>query len=286
MNYRHIYHAGSYADVLKHSIIMLILESLRRKETGFTFLDTHAGVGMYSLDSLEASKTGEYQNGIAKILQRVEMENRTSGHSCAQTTPACIQTYLDAISFYNKDASCRVYPGSPAVARRCLRLQDTMILSELHKEDIMTLKQNFKHDSQVAVHHTDAYLAMKAFLPPKSGRGLVHIDPPFEENDEYIQIEQALSRALSVWRAGCFMIWHPIKEPKLVERFYKKIQKLGAPHLFVRFGLNEILDETRMNECGVVIINPPWMLSEELETRLLPYLAETLDAHWQLDEIG
>lgn len=286
MNYRHIYHAGSYADVLKHSIIMLILEGFSQKETGFTFLDTHAGVGIYSLDSIEASKTGEYQNGIAKILDRVEKENISGVNAFKENTPRCIKTYLDAIQFYNTDTAYRVYPGSPAVARRCLRQQDTMILSELHKEDILLLKQNFKHDAQVAVHHTDAYLAMKAFLPPKTGRGLVHIDPPFEENDEYIQIEQALTRALGAWRGGCFMIWHPIKENKLVERFYKKIEKLAVPHLLVSFGLNEILDETKMNECGLVIINPPWKLFDALEGELLPYLAETLDAHWQLQARG
>ena len=168
MNYRHKYHAGSFSDVIKHLVLTIIVQALQRKETPFCFLDTHAGIGLYELDSEEAQKKQEYQNGIAKLLLSDE-----------KNFPEEIQQYLFIIKKYNTKDELHFYPGSPFIAESLSREQDQIILCELHKEDINTLKENMPRAKNIAIHHTDGYLGMKAFLPPKQKRGLVLIDPPF-----------------------------------------------------------------------------------------------------------
>jgi 23S rRNA (adenine2030-N6)-methyltransferase len=265
MNYRHCYHAGNFADVLKHVILVVLLQALQRKETPFCFMDTHAGIGLYELQSIEAQKKQEYDNGIGKLFSLD-----------AQQFPSELQTYLSIVKKYNSN-QLDFYPGSPLIAENVLRSQDHMILCELHPEDVQTLKDNFKGSKNTSIHHNDAYLSMKAFLPPSVKRGLVLIDPPFEVTDEFTQIFTALQRAIKHWRGGHFMVWYPIKNKKAVDAFYKDIQSLGVEHLIVEISLNAVIDEGKLSSTGIIIINPPWQSKETIET-LLPILSNTLQA--------
>ncbi len=268
MNYRHLYHAGNFADVLKHTIMIALLRALSKKETPFCFLDTHAGIGLYPLQSIEAQKSREYESGIANLLS---MEN----------APDIIQDYIAIINHFNFD-QLQYYPGSPLIAEQCLRDQDQLILCELHPEDVATLKNNMPRSKNIAIHHTDGYLGMKAFLPPKLKRGLVMIDPPFEVTNEFELITQALQRALIHWQSGHFMIWYPIKNHKAVQTFYKNLRNFEKPILIVEFELNSPAIEGKLSECGIVLINPPWQVGELLASTLLPYLATALNANWKI----
>lgn len=269
MNYRHCYHAGNFADVIKHVVLIVVLQALQRKETPFCFLDTHAGIGLYKLQSEETQKKQEYENGIGQLFS-------------LDTThlPPALQTYLSIIKNYNIDKQLDFYPGSPLIAENIIRPHDQMILCELHPDDVHTLKENFTAAKNVAIHHNDGYLGMKAFLPPAVKRGLVLIDPPFEVTDEFSQLFNALQRALKHWRLGHFVVWYPIKKNATVEKFYADIRSLQIEHLIVHFSLNAFIEEGKLSTCGILLINPPWQVKETLET-ILPVLSQKMQASWE-----
>ncbi len=266
MNYRHCYHAGNFADVVKHAVLVVLLQALQRKDTPFCFLDTHAGIGLYDLQSLQTQKKQEYNNGIAKLF-----------FADTNELPLPLQNYLSVVKKYNANNQLHFYPGSPLIADALLRSQDQMILCELHKEDYQTLKDNFSKRKNSAQHYMDAYCALKAFVPPKLKRGLVLIDPPFEITDEFEQLTNALQRTLKHWRAGHFMIWYPIKNHDAVHSFYHSIRSFNVEHLIIDFKLNEAVEEGKLSACGILLINPPWQVKETIET-LLPYLSSALQA--------
>lgn len=266
MNYRHLYHAGNFADVIKHVVLIVLLQSLKRKETPFCFLDTHAGIGLYELQSEQSQKKREYENGIGKLFSLNE-----------KTLPLILQNYLSIIKKYNIDDHLNYYPGSPCIAKELIRSQDQMILCELHKEDYHTLKDNFFGEKNAGVHLTDGYLAMKAFLPPKQKRGLVLIDPPFEVSDEFEKIFFALERALKHWRSGQFAVWYPIKDQTAVKKFYHSVKLLKTEQLILHFSLNNATEAGKLASCGILFINPPWQLKETLES-VLPILFSALQA--------
>ncbi|OGT43204.1 MAG: hypothetical protein A3F13_03325 [Gammaproteobacteria bacterium RIFCSPHIGHO2_12_FULL_40_19] len=270
MNYRHSYHAGNFADVVKHAILVVLLQSLKRKETPFCFLDTHAGIGLYELQSEQAQKKQEYENGIAKLFAQDK-----------NALPHPIQDYLAVVQKYNAAQQLHFYPGSPIVAEELLRPCDQMILCELHKEDNLTLKENFSGTKNIAAHHMDGYLGMKAFLPPKEKRGLVLIDPPFEATNEFECIFNALQRALKHWRSGHFMVWYPIKNHAALQAFYDDIALLKTENLKIHFSLSEPVEVGKLSSCGILLINPPWQVKEMLENSVLPTLATLLDAKWE-----
>jgi 23S rRNA (adenine2030-N6)-methyltransferase len=200
MNYRHAYHAGNFADVHKHAILALLLAHLRRKETPFHVLDTHAGIGRYDLFGAEAGKTGEYEDGIRKLM----------------TPPLdhpLLAPYLDRVRAENSGDVVHFYPGSPCLIRGSLRQGDRMTLVERHPEDAEILRGLFRRDSQVTLREEDAYQAMKACLPPTERRGLVLIDPPYEVKDEFQRLIKGLGEALKRWPTGIYAIWYPIKSP-------------------------------------------------------------------------
>lgn len=273
MNYRHIYHAGNFADVFKHCILVLLLESLLRKEKPFCYVDTHAGLGIYDLQSLPAQKTLEYLRGISLILN--------CDH---EDIPTEIAPYLAAIKKLNKNVavtkaltgdSMHFYPGSPFVARTMLRSCDRMILMELHQEDVLTLKQEFAQDQQVVVHHYDGYQGLKAFLPPQERRGLVLIDPAFEQKDEFAKVLFSLERALTRWQNGIYAIWYPIKDFTSVDNFLRDLSKTGSHYLVCEMTISK---QTALKEfvgCGMVIVNPPWQIEKALE-KVLPWLWKIL----------
>ncbi|HYD31275.1 MAG TPA: 23S rRNA (adenine(2030)-N(6))-methyltransferase RlmJ [Azospirillaceae bacterium] len=266
MNYRHIYHAGNFADVLKHTVLALLLEHLRRKDTPFVVLDTHAGIGRYDLSSIEAGKTREYESGIARLL-------------AAPDLPPELAPYLDVVRALNPEAGpLRWYPGSPRVARSLMRPSDRLILAELHPEDAVTLKREFRGDRQVAVHHQDAYQSLKAHLPPKEKRSLVLVDPPFETPDEFARMVAGLKAAHKRWPTGQYALWYPIKERALIWRFHQALEDAAIPKtLAVELTILPEDDPFRLSGCGMILVNPPWQLDITLG-RVLPALHRALGA--------
>lgn len=263
MNYRHAYHAGNFADVMKHAAVALVLDSLKRKETPFFVLDTHAGLGAYDLEAPQAEKTGEYLNGIAKVLALPE-------------PPAGLESYLGVIRAWNGSGELRRYPGSPELVRGLMRPQDRMALVELHPEDVQVLRSRFHGDRRVGVHHLDGYTAAKGLLPPAERRGLVLIDPPFEERNEFERLTAALRRVRRLWPTGIVMVWYPIKGRGPVDAFLAAVGKEGGPEtIAAELMLRPADDPFRLNGSGLLVINPPWKLAETLE-ELLPALAAVL----------
>lgn len=265
MNYRHIYHAGNFADVVKHALLTLVIAHLRRKEQAFHIIDTHAGIGCYDLQSVEASKTGEALGGIIKLLD-------------GGALPSVFENYMAAVQAVNPDwPMIHYYPGSPFIARNMLRPQDRLTLVELHPQDAEILKRAFRRDPQVAVHVLDAYTALKAQLPPKERRGLVLIDPPFEVKDEFRRIVKGIGEAMRRWPTGIYGIWYPIKDRDPVERFLAELSGFGKPYFSAELMMFADCDPNRLNGAGLAIINPPWKLDEALEG-LLPLLKDRLGA--------
>jgi 23S rRNA (adenine2030-N6)-methyltransferase len=265
MNYRHAYHAGNFADVVKHAALTLVLDHLRKKDAPFCVVDTHAGIGCYDLKSVEAGKTGESVDGIVRLLGGTPL-------------PSSFDSYLSALRAVNPDwPQLRFYPGSPRIARALLRPDDRLVLVELHPDDARALKREFARDPQVGVHADDAYAALKALLPPKERRGLVLIDPPFEVTDEFQRIVKGLAQALRRWPTGIYGIWYPIKDPDPIERFLGEIINLGRPCLTAELFRYPTDDPLRLNGSGLLLINPPWQLDDTL-AEMLPVLANRLGA--------
>lgn len=268
MNYKHAYHAGCFSDVVKHIILMALLESLKRKEAAFCYIDTHAGTGCYDLFSEFASKSKEYEHGIEKVIQ-------------TENPPPLIKRYINCIHQINNEltdskfASLRYYPGSPLIARHLLRAHDRIVACELQPQEYQALRSTFAGDKQVAVHHTDGFLGLKAFLPPKERRGMVLIDPPYEDPDEFNRIAHSLPIALKRWEAGVYAIWYPIKEKAQIDRFYRTLTThIQHPILAVEVTIFPDLPN-HLNGCGLVIINPPWQLDTTLQ-EVLPWIWNSL----------
>ncbi|ARJ64823.1 lactate dehydrogenase [Magnetospirillum sp. ME-1] len=259
MNYRHAYHAGNFADVMKHATLALAIAALKRKDTPFFALDTHAGIGAYDLEAPQADKTGEYLNGIARVLD-------------APDPPAELEPYLAVVRSWNAGGALRRYPGSPELARGLMRPQDRMALVELHPEDFETLRARFHGDRRVGVHHLDGYTAAKGLLPPAERRGLVLMDPPFEVKNEFERLLAALRRARKLWPTGIYMVWYPIKGREPVDAFLQAIIDQGGPEaMAVEMLLRPATDPFKLNGSGLLVINPPWQLQDNLE-RILPWL--------------
>lgn len=262
MNYRHIYHAGNFADVCKHSLLLSLITSLKRKEAAFCYLDTHAGRGRYLLLTNEAQKTKEYQEGISRLLEEKNL-------------PPELQTYREIVLSFNQ-ANFACYPGSPCLVQALLRNQDRSILTELHPEEFTLLKHEFHKGKQVAVHHLDGYQAVKAFLPPQENRGLLFVDPPFEKNQEFNDILESIQLANKRWHQGIIAIWYPIKERYEIVQFHRKLKNTGIKKILVT-ELCLFPDDTRLrlNGSGMIVINPPWQFEKTAQT-ILTTLAKLL----------
>jgi len=266
MNYRHAYHAGNFADVMKHAILVRVIEYLKRKEKPFRVIDTHAGVGLYSLFSEEAQKTGEWQNGIGRLL--AAPPGSEAGN--------LLQPLLEVVRAVNTAGEMGFYPGSPLIARHLLRKQDRLTAIELHPEDVQLLKQNFGGDHQVRVIELDGWLALGAHLPPKERRGLVLTDPPFEKEGEFTRMVDSLKKAHRRWPTGIYAFWYPVKDRKAVDRFRQALAESGVPDILdVALTIRPPAPEARLDGSGMIVVNPPYVLKEELRV-LLPILAERL----------
>jgi 23S rRNA (adenine2030-N6)-methyltransferase len=259
MNYRHEFHAGNFADVLKHAVLTRILLYLQRKDKPFRYLDTHAGAGLYDLSGPEAARSGEARDGIA--ILRAQPPTGEAGELLAP--------YLAAVA-----ACAPLYPGSPKIAQAFLRRQDKAICCELLPQAFASLRQSLGRDSRVKAVELDGYLALNAFLPPPERRGLVLIDPPFERRDEYERIFDGVSAALRKWAGGIFVIWQPVKEPALVDSFCRALAPLGEG-LRIELQVETPAPGRPLARTGLIVLNPPFVLEEEART-LLPVLAEKL----------
>ncbi len=273
MNYRHAFHAGNHADVLKHLVLSRLLALLGRKEAPLAYLDSHAGVGLYDLAGDQASRTGEWQQGIARLWQ-------------AEDVPDQLVDYLEVIRAMNPDGELRYYPGSPELARLLSREQDRLQLNEKHPEDGQLLKDNMRGDRRVAVHRGEGWHVPRALLPTREKRVLLLIDPPFEQADELERCVQSLNEAHGRMRQAVVALWYPIKDLAQLKRFYRDLQNGAAPKLLrVELYVHAPDEPGRLNGSGLAISNPPWGLEEELR-QLLPWLAEHLaqsQGGWRLD---
>ncbi|MGB8816886.1 MAG: 23S rRNA (adenine(2030)-N(6))-methyltransferase RlmJ [Rhizobiaceae bacterium] len=266
MNYRHAYHAGNFADVFKHVILTRIIEYLKQKDKAFRVIDTHAGIGLYDLDTGEAAKTGEWQSGAAKVL-----DAKFTAKAADLLAP-----WLKAVRSVNSDKTLRKYPGSPKLTKMLLRKQDRLSAIELHPEDARALAKQFEDDYQVRVIELDGWLALGAHLPPKEKRGLVLVDPPFEDPSEFNRIVTGLRGAHARWPGGIYAFWYPIKDRKSVIQFRKDLKATGIPkildtELYIR-GPSPV---PQLDGTGMIIVNPPYTLESELKL-ILPELAAAM----------
>jgi 23S rRNA (adenine2030-N6)-methyltransferase len=278
MNYRHAYHAGNFADVLKHTVLHALIESLQVKPAPFCYIDTHAGSGNYPLEGFEARKTGEHKDGILRLHP-------------AEKVPALLQRWRAGIlGGEGNEDGLKFYPGSPLQVARLLRPNDSAQLCELHAEEAARLRHLLHRDPRMHVHQRDGYEALKALLPPKEKRGLVLIDPPYEAQEaEYKTIEQALKTALQRWPTGIYAVWYPIKLRSQVQPFLRGLQRIGARRV-LRVELLVHPDDSplRLNGSGMAILNAPWNLDDVLREPLRALgdlLAQDKPAETRLDWI-
>lgn len=265
MNYRHAFHAGNHADVLKHTVLALCLAYLNRKEKAWRFIDTHAGAGLYDLTAPEAERSPEWKDGIARLV----------GHGLDAGADAALADYLRTVAAANPAGGLTRYPGSPAVARALARRQDRLTLVELHPQDFKKLDALYAGDIQVKCIALDGWLALGGFVPPKERRGLVLIDPPFEQPGEFERLADGLAKAHKRWADGIYLLWYPLKDTGAVERFCARIAAWGeAPALRAELHVRRPTGET-FDGSGLICVNPPFVLEDEL-ARALPPLARRL----------
>jgi 23S rRNA (adenine2030-N6)-methyltransferase len=279
MNYRHAYHAGNFADVVKHLIVTRIVLYLQRKDQAFRVIDTHAGIGRYDLQGIEAGKTNEWQGGIGRLLD-AKVDAKVA---------ELIQPYLDIVRAENAAGAMRHYPGSPLIVRHLLRRQDRLSALELHREDAEMLSETFAGDIQVRVTELDGWLALGAHLPPKEKRGLVLVDPPFEVAGEFDRLVDGLARAHKRFSGGTFALWYPVKDRQEVRRFVTALRKTGIPKILrTELVIRAPSPEPRLDGTGMIVVNPPYTLEDELRTilpALVKILGETQGADFALDWI-
>lgn len=280
MNYRHAFHAGNFADVVKHTILTRILAYLMKKDAAFRVIDTHAGLGIYDLLGDQAEKTGEWQDGIGRVIH-VKLPGDVS---------ELLAPYLDAVRAQNPEGKLRYYPGSPFVTRHMLRSQDRLMGFELHPIDADRLKENFAGDFQTRITQLDGWDIFGTHLPPKEKRGLVLVDPPFEEKGEFNRMVTSLEKGHKRWPGGIYAYWYPIKEPGEVESYTKALKATGIPKI-LRLELTIRAPSTppRLHGTGMVVVNPPFVLEQEMRV-LLPFLAGLLSdegrGKWSVDWVA
>jgi len=251
MNYRHSYHAGNFADVCKHSLLLVLLNKFLEKPAPFCYIETHSGSGLYDLKSIESEKTLEYQQGISKLLNK-------------NLKLPFLEQYVQLIKNYNKN-ELRFYLGSPLLAAQMLREQDELILNELHPETFAQLKNFLKQDKRIHLHQRDGYEALKALLPPKLKRGLVFIDPAYEmQQKEFSLALEHLLVGLQRWSQATFVLWYPIKHRQMLKNFYQKIKQSNVKKaLAIELWILPPDNELSLNGSGLLVINPPWQFDQQ-----------------------
>lgn len=265
MNYRHAFHAGNFADVIKHALLVLILSHLRRKETPFRVIDTHAGTGLYDLEAAAAERTGEWRDGVGRIEGPFPAD-----------VEALLAPYREILGKTRDRYGPAFYPGSPLIIRELLRPQDRAIVNEKHPSDGDLLAQCMSPERRVKVMRLDGWTALLALVPPPERRGLVVIDPPYEEPDELSKAAAHLGRAVQKWRTGIYALWYPVKAPGPVEAFAACLaDRLAAPALRLELMVSAPSEGGGLAGSGMIVVNPPWTLAGHASL-ILPALAGRL----------
>ncbi|MGI2258507.1 23S rRNA (adenine(2030)-N(6))-methyltransferase RlmJ [Shewanella sp. GXUN23E] len=257
LSYRHGYHAGNYADVLKHTMLLQAIKSLQKKNKPYVYIDTHAGAGGYSLQDEFAQKTGEYLDGVAKIWDQTDL-------------PEPLLEYVEAVNAFNTESDdLDYYPGSPAFVDMTLREKDRMVLHELHSTDFQTLFQGFAGDRQVKVLNKDGLAGLIAAVPPIERRGLILIDPSYEIKSDYLDVADAVIDAYKRFATGIYMIWYPVVERERTEAMFNRLKASGIRRqLRIEQGISADTNEKGMTAAGLWVINPPWQLDEQAKETL------------------
>ena len=264
LSYRHSYHAGNHADVLKHIVLTLCINALKEKEKPFLYLDTHSGAGRYLLKSEHSEKTGEYLSGINLLWQQPNI-------------PELLNTYLSVIKRYNPFSELKYYPGSPLIAKQLLRQQDKLNLTELHPTDYPLLRQEFSKDKRAKVLREDGFAQLKSKLPHEFRRGIILIDPSYEIKDDYKIIPKALFEAYKRFATGVYLIWYPVVSRTQTQKMIDGIIELGIRRISqFELAIKPDNNQKGMTASGMLVINPPWKLHEQMQT-ILPWLKNTLD---------
>jgi 23S rRNA (adenine2030-N6)-methyltransferase len=271
MNYRHAFHAGGFADVIKHIVLVRILTYLQDKPAAFRVIDTHAGAGVYDLTSEEARRGGESLTGIARIMQA----------RFSEKTEPLLKPYLDIVRAFNPQRDLKAYPGSPLIARALLRPQDRLTACEVEPKARKRLIEALRRDTQARVVDLDGWTALPAFVPPNERRGLVLIDPPFEQKDEFEQVAKGFTEAFAKWPTGSYLLWYPVKSRRATDglaRHVAQVAGAGKPPgkcLRLEFSIAPQAASPGLVSTGLLIVNPPWTLMGELKA-ILPELEKPL----------
>src|SRR3984957_2218710 len=271
MNYRHAFHAGGFADVIKHIVLVRMLAYLQDKQAAFRVIDTHAGAGVYDLAGEEARRGGEWLTGIARIMQA----------RFSETTMPLLKPYLDIVRAFNPQSPLKTYPGSPLIARALLRPQDRLTACEVAPKARKLLIDALRRDTQAHVVDLDGWTALPAFVPPKERRGLVLIDPPYEQKDEFERLAEGFTEAFAKWPTGSYLLWYPVKSRRATDSLARHVaQAVGAgatpgKALRVEFSVAPQTATAGLTSAGLLVVNPPWTLAAELKA-ILPELEKPL----------
>lgn len=281
MNYRHAFHAGNFADVVKHIVLTRILSYLHEKQSAFRVIDTHAGAGRYDLAGEEAQRSGEWRLGIARLLSA----------KLDAAPAALIKPYLDIVQSFNRTPELTAYPGSPLIARALLRPQDRMTACELEPRAHAQLVAALHRDRQARVVRIDGWTALPAYVPPQERRGVVLVDPPFEHSDEFDWLAAGFEAAYAKWPTGIFVLWYPLKDARAAGRLGRRVadrvagnehsrardEQLAERCLRIEFQTGAAVRRDALTAAGLIIANPPWTLAREMAV-IAPALASALGA--------
>ncbi|QLK62976.1 23S rRNA (adenine(2030)-N(6))-methyltransferase RlmJ [Enterobacteriaceae bacterium Kacie_13] len=263
LSYRHSFHAGNHADVLKHTVQSLIIESLKEKDKPFLYLDTHAGAGRYQLSGEHAERTGEYLEGIARIWQRDDI-------------PEELAAYMSVVGHFNRNENLRYYPGSPLIARQLLREDDKLQLTELHPSDFPLLRSEFQKDDRTRVSRADGYQQLKAQLPPLSRRGFILMDPPYELKTDYQDVVKGIQEGHKRFATGTYALWYPVVMRQQIKKMLRDLEATGIRRILqIELGVRPDSDQRGMTASGMIVINPPWKLEQQMKN-VLPWLLKVL----------
>lgn len=265
MNYRHAFHAGNFADVIKHIVLTRILVYLQEKPTAFRVIDTHAGAGLYDLTGDEATRSGEWRTGIARMMQA----------RFSDAVAALVAPYLDIVRAFNPQRDLTAYPGSPLIARALLRPQDRLVVCELEPTARKQLIGALRRDEQARVVDLDGWTALPAFVPPQERRGLLLIDPPYEDRNEFARVAEGFSQAHKKWPTGIYMLWYPVKERRATDDLAHRVASVAnaagardSKCLRIEFSVAPSSPDSGLVSAGLLIVNPPWTLALELKAIL------------------
>jgi 23S rRNA (adenine2030-N6)-methyltransferase len=271
MNYRHAFHAGGFADVIKHIVLVRILAYLQDKPAAFRVIDTHAGAGVYDLTSDEARRGGEWLTGIARVMQA----------RFSETTLPLVLPYLDIVRAFNPQAALETYPGSPLIARALLRPQDRLTACEVEPKARKRLIGALRRDTQARVVDLDGWVALPAFVPPKERRGLVLIDPSYEHKDEFERLAAGFAEAFAKWPTGSYLLWYPVKSRRATDNLARHVAEVAGADaaagkcLRLEFSVAPQVTGAGLTSAGLLVVNPPWTLAGELKA-ILPELEKPL----------